>query len=269
MKIDIIFDGLAIGNRKSVQGLSALLSGNNDLRSFSLTESQTKLTFIHFLRAGILLATLIVVPAMAVCWNMIPKDFWENDQYDKNDQTTWISSASEQSEQPENSRSGEELTVESVVELPATSPPFLLSRPQEDVRGQNTAIKTMGGTNDKTSEQPIPNSFNNKSSITLAAEPSEQIQKENYFAEQQTTEILPQRNFPILESQLKQLGAKYYRLEKWGSRGELFRFSCYVSPSDSYQYQKYFQAIDSDELRVMESVIEEIKRWKKTDRTGL
>ncbi|MDR2757529.1 MAG: hypothetical protein LBC20_17705 [Planctomycetaceae bacterium] len=220
-----------------------------------MTELQTELTFTHFLRAGILLATLIVVPATAVCWNMIPKDFWENDQYD---QTTWISSASEQ---PESSHAGKE----PVKEVPTISSPFFLSRPQEEVHRQNIVIKTMGGTNDKTSEQPIPSSFPKESSIALAVEPepSELISEENDFTNHTTIETSPQRNFPILETQLKQLGAKYYRLEKWGSRGELFRFSCYVSPSEPYQYQKYFQAIDSDELRVMESVIEEIKRWKK------
>jgi hypothetical protein len=218
-----------------------------------LTESQTELTFIHFLRAGVLLATLIIVPAAAVCWNMIPKDFWENNQYD---QTTWISSASEQLE---NSYSSEK----TVNEVPTINSPFFLSRPQEETHRPNPLIKTMGGINDKTSEQQIPSSFQEESSITLTADPPEQIQEENNFNNHPKTEILPQRNFLILENQLKQLGAKYYRLEKWGSRGELFRFSCCVSPSEPYQYQKYFQAIDSDELRVMESVIEEIKHWKK------
>ncbi|MDR3198428.1 MAG: hypothetical protein LBU34_11225 [Planctomycetaceae bacterium] len=225
-----------------------------------MTEPQTELTFTHFLRAGILLATLVAIPATAVCWNMIRKDFWEKDQHG---QSTWISAVPEQPKPPENSYSGEKSTFE----LPATSPPafspVFSPKPQEDVHRQNAAIQTMAGTNDKTSEQPIPSSFKNESSIALAIEPPEPIQKENELPHLQTAEISPQRNFPILESQLKQLGAKYYRLEKWGSRGELFRFSCCVSPSEPYQYQKYFQAIDSDELRVMESVIEEIKRWKK------
>jgi hypothetical protein len=94
--------------------------------------------------------------------------------------------------------------------------------------------------------------------IVLAAESAPK-----YSAGHQMSESSSRQNFPMLESRLKQLGAKYYRLEKWGNRGELFRFSCYVAPPGPYQYQKYFQAIDSDELRVMECVIEDIKRWKK------
>lgn len=266
-----------------------------------MTESPTELTFTHFLRAGILLTTLIIVPATAVCWNMVPKEFWEHNH---NNNQPEMASLSKSPEPPENSysnldnnsKSHESISIvdsaleptqqpltESSTKLPATFPPFFESPPQEKVHHQDIAIKTMGGINDKTSEQPIPNSFHNKSSIAFAAEPSEQRQfeqiqpaqrspqptlaeptpKQNLFANQQTTKITPQRNFLVLENQLKQLGAKYYRLEKWGSRGELFRFSCYVSPSESHQYQKYFQAIDSDELRVMESVIEEIKLWKQ------
>ncbi|MGL4593575.1 MAG: hypothetical protein ACRCUY_02460 [Thermoguttaceae bacterium] len=72
------------------------------------------------------------------------------------------------------------------------------------------------------------------------------------------------RNFQLLEQELKQFGAKYYRLEKWGSRGELFRFSCYVSGTDSHRFQKHFQAIDSDELQVMERVLLDIRTWRQT-----
>jgi len=65
-----------------------------------------------------------------------------------------------------------------------------------------------------------------------------------------------------LEKELNVLGAKYYRLEKWGQQGDLYRFSCYVSPNPEVAYQKYFQAIDSDEIRVMQRVVNEIKQWK-------
>jgi hypothetical protein len=266
-----------------------------------LTELQSELTFIRFLRAGILLAALIVVPATAICWNMIPKDFFGNDHYDQAtslyDQTTCLSPTLEK---PENLHSDYEPvpelpetssptplihpipSISSTHLIPSTSPSFSSSpnflskpyapkshkyeyelKPQEMISEQNAAIKTMGGIDEKTFEQSIPNSFNNKSAIVLVAESSEPVRKVNYSADYRTPAVVPQQSFPVLENQLKQLGAKYYRLEKWGSRGELFRFSCYVSPSEPYQYQKYFQAIDTDELKVMESVIEEIKRWKK------
>ncbi|MDR1923043.1 MAG: hypothetical protein LBQ66_01615 [Planctomycetaceae bacterium] len=81
-----------------------------------------------------------------------------------------------------------------------------------------------------------------------------------------------QRDFAEMEKELKQLGATYYRLEKWGNHGELFRFCCSVNPTEipnnnnnqKYNYQKYFQHIDNDEIRVMEHVITEIKKWKES-----
>ncbi|MDR0610761.1 MAG: hypothetical protein LBG58_11670 [Planctomycetaceae bacterium] len=257
-----------------------------------MTELQSELTFIRFLRAGILLAALIVVPATAVCWNMIPKDFLGEDQYNPptspHDQAIYIPPTLEKSENLHaDNESDTELPTTSSLSFPP-SPVFFQepyqepykskprqspnrqsnsyeSKPQAMIPEQNASIKTMGGTDERTWEQPIPNSFhiNNKSAIVLAAESSERIRRVNYSVDHRTTAAGLQQSFPVLENQLKQLGAKYYRLEKWGSRGELFRFSCYVSSSEPYQYQKYFQAIDSDELRVMESVIEEIKRWKK------
>jgi hypothetical protein len=264
-----------------------------------LTELQSELTFIRFLRAGILLAALIVVPATAVCWNMIPKDFFGNDQYDQTN-SLHNQTINQTICQPPTLEKSENFHSDNkpVPELPPTfalNPPSSLSfssspdflskpyepkpktheyelKPQEMVPEHNTVIRTMGGidekTDEKTFEQSIPNSFTNKSAIILAAASSEPMRNANYSkvndsADYRTTATAPQQSFPVLENQLKQLGAKYYRLEKWGSRGELFRFSCYVSPSEPYRYQKYFQAIDSDELKVMESVIEEIKRWKK------
>ncbi|MDR2763072.1 MAG: hypothetical protein LBB88_10745 [Planctomycetaceae bacterium] len=84
--------------------------------------------------------------------------------------------------------------------------------------------------------------------------------------------INAQRNFSDIEKELQQLGATYYWLEKWGDQGELFRFRCYVNPHgnsvvadnqpNSNKYQKYFQHIDNDQIRVMEHVIDEIKKWK-------
>ncbi|MDR0870469.1 MAG: hypothetical protein LBN39_06715 [Planctomycetaceae bacterium] len=75
-------------------------------------------------------------------------------------------------------------------------------------------------------------------------------------------QYVPLPSFAEREETLKQLGAKYYRLEKWGSKGGLYRFSCYVSPPGPERYQKYFQAIDTDELRVVETVIGEIAQWR-------
>jgi len=61
---------------------------------------------------------------------------------------------------------------------------------------------------------------------------------------------------------LKALGTTYYQLQPWGNQGELFRISCLVAPSESYSYKKYFHAIDSDVVTVMEKVIADIEKWQ-------
>jgi hypothetical protein len=75
-------------------------------------------------------------------------------------------------------------------------------------------------------------------------------------------QVTQPQDFESLERHLKALGAKYYRLEKWGNRGELFRFACLVAPAESYSYEKHFQAIGTDPVTVMQSVIADIETWK-------
>ena len=71
-----------------------------------------------------------------------------------------------------------------------------------------------------------------------------------------------QRDLSQLEATLKQFGATSCRLEKWGTSGHLYRFSCYASPKENHHYRKLFQAIDSQESRAVERVINEIHRWR-------
>ena len=73
-------------------------------------------------------------------------------------------------------------------------------------------------------------------------------------------------DFASLEGHLKALGAKYYRLEKWGNRGELFRFSCWVAPSGQHVYAKHFEGIGTDAVLVMHTVIADIEKWKHVSR---
>jgi hypothetical protein len=258
-------------------------------------EFQSESTLTHFIRSVFLLAALVSVPAAAVCWNMIPKDIFERGEYEQTTplQTDTNDFASHKGHPAENNDSAEDQTVgsgsvfgESGVlngNESAVIPPLSLpAEPQNTFSGGNLPnppvlpvssgtvnfpIKMMGGVDDSTSEQPISTSFGKEPVIIQAAATAEVAGMTPKYADQCLSEssvsaVLPNRSFLALESQLKQLGAKYYRLEKWGSRGELFRFSCCVTPSEQYRYQRYFQAIDSDELRVMENVIEEIKRWK-------
>ncbi|MCL2006149.1 MAG: hypothetical protein FWG73_08305 [Planctomycetaceae bacterium] len=69
-------------------------------------------------------------------------------------------------------------------------------------------------------------------------------------------------DFAALEYRLKSLGATYYQLEKWGDRGELFRFVCLVAPSGAYGYEKHFQSIGTDAMALIQSVIADIEAWK-------
>jgi len=72
---------------------------------------------------------------------------------------------------------------------------------------------------------------------------------------------LPQ-DFESLGMRLEELGATYYKAEKWGNRGELFRVSCFVAPSEAHTYEKHFQSIGSDVVTVMQTVIADIEKWK-------
>jgi len=83
-------------------------------------------------------------------------------------------------------------------------------------------------------------------------------------AEVPSTVPLPSpQDYESLAQHLKALGATYYRLEKWGNRGELFRFSCFVTPPEPYSYEKHFQAIGADAVMTMRSVIAEIETWRR------
>ena len=73
---------------------------------------------------------------------------------------------------------------------------------------------------------------------------------------------MPPLDFTALEHRLKALGATYYQLEKWGDRGELFRFVCLVTPPGAYGYEKHFQSIGTDAIALIQSVIADIEAWK-------
>jgi len=70
------------------------------------------------------------------------------------------------------------------------------------------------------------------------------------------------QNFESLKLRLQTLGATSYSLQKWGNRGELFRFSCLVAPSEPHTYEKYFQFIGTDAVTVIKTVIADIEQWK-------
>jgi len=184
---------------------------------------------IHFFRGIALLATLILVPGIAIFWNHLPKDIVRKPHSE---------SATPKSEESQFFRKDSSEAAPSFSAFTSESmyPPF--------------------------PETPIEPAV----SLPNAKAASEMSVQQVSWERSQSQLPLPltqsPQNFELLEQHLKSLGATYYRLEKWGNRGELFRFSCFVTPSESHSYEKHFQAIGADAMTVMRSVIAEIEMWK-------
>jgi len=207
-------------------GLSRL---NTDLiANKTLSESP----FITFVRGITLLAFLTVLPGIAVCWNYLPKDIWSesvSDSVTPNIETTQVA-------QNVQNDSGE-----SALSLSASTP---------------ASINTILPTTESQTAIAIP----------TAEIPQQQIAPVQERVAQQASLAPPPMGTPqdyeALKQCLEALGAKSYRLEKWGDRGELFRFSCLVAPSEPYTYEKQFQSIGSDVVTVIQTVMTEIEQWK-------
>jgi len=200
-------------------------------------EKLSESPIITFVRGITLLAVLVALPGIAVCWNHLPKDLWngsapssaspkvEKTGYFQRDSIGFArptpkftpeavySALPDAPVQPE-MRS--ELPVASVA---AQNPPI-----QNHWTPHNTAIQQVSW------EQPLPTA--------------------------------PPQDFESLGLRLSALGATHYKLEKWGNRGDLFRFSCFVALSENHSHTKHFQAIGSDVVTVMQTVIADIERWR-------
>lgn len=61
---------------------------------------------------------------------------------------------------------------------------------------------------------------------------------------------------------LRQLGATYYRLEKWGDDGGLFRFQCKMSVGGDPHVNRHFEATDADANRAIEYVVQHVRQWR-------
>ena len=68
--------------------------------------------------------------------------------------------------------------------------------------------------------------------------------------------------FSSIERRLRQYGATYYLLEAWGSEGQLYRFHCKMAMANNPSYTRHFEATDSDALRAMDHVVEQIEAWR-------
>jgi len=175
-----------------------------------------------FIRGTTLLAVLIALPGIAVCWNHLPKG-------PRSESTS--KPPAPKTEKTQFHRKAFDTSVAVSSFAPESIHPPLPEMPMEPA----VALPTQAAASDGTIRQ---------------------VSWEHVRSE-------PPQDFESLALHLKTLGATYYRLEKWGNRGELFRFSCFVTPLEPYSYEKHFQAIGADAVTVMRSVITEIEQWKK------
>jgi hypothetical protein len=65
---------------------------------------------------------------------------------------------------------------------------------------------------------------------------------------------------------LRQLGATHYMLETWGSDNNQYRFTCKVALDGNSSATRYFQAIEGDPWRALQSVLQQVEAWKATPR---
>ena len=61
---------------------------------------------------------------------------------------------------------------------------------------------------------------------------------------------------------LRQLGATHCLLESWGDRKQLYRFCCKMAVQGSPNFIRYFEATDSDPVRTMAQVLQQVEAWR-------
>jgi hypothetical protein len=73
--------------------------------------------------------------------------------------------------------------------------------------------------------------------------------------------IAPDR-FTWMERKLREQGATYYLLETWVNEGERYRFFCKIALSNNPGHTQNFEATDSDPLRAMGRVVDQVDAWR-------
>ena len=193
---------------------------------------------ITFIRGITLLAVLIALPGIAICWNHLPKDLWSESTPSsappKVEKTHYFQTQYFQQDFIESTRSisafAPEATYSALPDLPVLS-----EMPVASAAVQNPPIQSHW------------------------TPPNMAIQQVSW---EQHPPTASSRDFESLGLRLEALGATYYKVEKWGNRGELFRVSCFVALSENHSHTKHFQAIGSDVVTVMQTVIADIERWR-------
>jgi hypothetical protein len=68
--------------------------------------------------------------------------------------------------------------------------------------------------------------------------------------------------FTLMERRLRELGATYYLLETWGNESEHYRFHCKMAIANDATHTRQFEATDTDPLRAMGRVVEQVEAWR-------
>jgi hypothetical protein len=67
--------------------------------------------------------------------------------------------------------------------------------------------------------------------------------------------------FVYTQERLQKLGATYYLLESWGGGQQSYRFYCKMAVGGNPNYTRYFEAVETDPLRAMSRVLEQVESW--------
>jgi hypothetical protein len=183
--------------------------------------------FIAYFRAAFIIVGVLALPTVAVCWNFMPH----------------ISFASMAKKQTV-------IEDETSYRVPDT-----ISDRETIDSSQPDESPALLRTVESVSPLPTP------SSLPLPNVRHSEIQPASFTELKAAPQYTSQFNAPNIEQELQQLGATSYRLQTWGDSGNLFRFTCYVGAPSNKNYQRHFQAIDSDPQNAMRMVISEIKEW--------
>ena len=192
-----------------------------DEKNEQLSESPV----ITFVRGTALLAMLIVLPGIAVCWNFLPESLWSES-----------------------------------VSAPVSSAIKTTQHFRQDAREPATVAPELVYSVSPEFAPFAPPAIQSANALTTPPLASP------YPSIQQVSWELPRtgapQDFESLSARLKELGATYSKLEHWGDGGELYRFSCFVSPSGARTFEKHFQSFGSDAVTAIQKVIADIEQWK-------
>lgn len=95
-----------------------------------------------------------------------------------------------------------------------------------------------------------------------AADPSASMVTAAGYASSSAGAPAEARQFTHLQDRLRQLGATHLVLESWGDQGQLCRFRCTMAVRGSPDYSRYFEATDSEPLRSMARVLQQVESWR-------